>query len=148
MQRDRLRPAAGRTCGRRRLCGFDWSAGHPAIRTTLRGIFRRHGSRRRQAAALTSTELGKLVAACGGDLTGLRDRALLLLGFAGALRRSELVGIDREHLRFTGEGLRLTLPSLQDRPGREGSRARHHPGQAGRDLPGAYARGLAGRLGL
>jgi site-specific recombinase XerC len=38
----------------------------------------------------------------------LRDRALLLLGFAGALRHSELVSIDREHLRFTGEGLRLT----------------------------------------
>ena len=94
-----------------RLRGLDWSAGHPAIRTTLRGIYRRHGSRRRQAAALTSTELRKLVAACGGDLAGLRDRALLLLGFAGALRRSELVGIDREHLRFTGEGLRLTLPS-------------------------------------
>ena len=93
-----------------RLRGLDWSAGHPAIRTTLRGIYRRH-SRRRQAAALTSTELRKLVAACGGDLAGLRDRALLLLGFAGALRRSELVGIGREHLRFTTEGLRLTLPS-------------------------------------
>jgi integrase len=94
-----------------RLRGLDWSAGHPAIRTTLRGIYRKHGSRRRQAAALTSAELRKLVAACGGDLAGLRDRALLLLGFAGALRRSELVGIDREHLRFTSEGLRLTLPS-------------------------------------
>ena len=44
-------------------------------------------------------ELRKLVAVCGGDLPGLRDRALLLLSFAGALRRSELVGIDREHLR-------------------------------------------------
>src|SRR3954454_6365155 len=55
-----------------RLRGLDWSAGHPAIRTTLRGIFRRHGSRKRQAAALTSVELRKLVAACSGDLAGLR----------------------------------------------------------------------------
>lgn len=35
---------------------------------------------------------------------------MLLLGFAGALRRSELVGIHREHLSFTAEGIRLQLP--------------------------------------
>ena len=102
-----------------RLRGLDWSAGHPAIRTTLRGIFRTHRSRRRQAAALTSTELKKFVAACGGDLAGLRDRALLLLGFSGALRRSELVAVEREHLRFTEVGLRLQIPtSKTDQEGR------------------------------
>jgi integrase len=99
-----------------RLRDLDWSAGHPAIRTTLRGIFRKHGSRPRQAAALTSAELRKLVAVCPGDRTGLRDRALLLLGFAGALRRSELVGIDREHLRFAESGLRLLLPTSKTDP--------------------------------
>jgi integrase len=99
-----------------RLRGLEWSAGHPAIRTTLRGISRQHGSRPRQAAALTSAELRQLVAVCPGDRTGLRDRALLLLGFAGALRRSELVGIDREHLRFAEAGLRLLLPSSKTDP--------------------------------
>ena len=94
---------------RHRLHSFPWNPGHPAIRATLRGIFRRHGSVRRQAAALTSVELRALLATCAG-LAGLRDRALLLLGFAGALRRSELVGIDLEHLRFTASGLRLRLP--------------------------------------
>ncbi|MCB4825324.1 tyrosine-type recombinase/integrase [Roseicella aerolata] len=102
-----------------RLRALPWSAGHPVLRTTLRGIFRTHGSRRRQAAALTSAELKKLVAACGGDLAGLRDRALLLLGFAGALRRSELVAVEREHLRFTEAGLRLLIPtSKSDQEGR------------------------------
>jgi integrase len=94
-----------------RLANLEWSAGHPAIRATLRGIFRTHRRRGRKAAALTSAELKRLVAACGGDLAGLRDRALLLLGFAGALRRAELVGVDREHIRFTDAGLRLLLPS-------------------------------------
>jgi hypothetical protein len=95
-----------------RLRDLAWSAGHPAIRTTLRGVYRRHGSWPRQAAALTSAELRKLVAVCPGDRTGPRDRALLLLlGFAGALRRSEPVGIDRKHLRFTEAGLRLLLPA-------------------------------------
>ena len=39
------------------------------------------------------------------------DRALLLIGFAAALRRSELVGIDMEHVRPTADGLRLLIPS-------------------------------------
>ncbi len=88
-----------------RLRGLDWSARHPAIP----GIYRRHGSRSRQAAALTFAELRRLVAACGGDQAGLCDHALLLLGFACALRRSKLIGIDRGHLRCTGDEIRLRL---------------------------------------
>jgi hypothetical protein len=44
------------------------------------------------------------------DLPGLRDRALLLVGFAGALRRAELAAIRREHLELCERGFRLTLP--------------------------------------
>jgi len=44
------------------------------------------------------------------DLAGLRDRTLFLLGLAGALRRAELVGIDREQLRPAATSLRLRLP--------------------------------------
>jgi integrase len=43
-------------------------------------------------------------------LAGLRDRALLLVGFAGALRRAELAAIRVEHLETRERGLRLTLP--------------------------------------
>jgi integrase len=99
-----------------RLRQLAWSAGHPVLRATLRGIHRQHGSARRQAAALTSAELRRLIQACGGDITGIRDRALLLLGFAGALRRSELVAVDREHIRFTEAGLRLLLPASKTDP--------------------------------
>ena len=42
-------------------------------------------------------------------LAGKRDRALLLIGFAGALRRS-YVGIQKEHLQFLDEGLVILLP--------------------------------------
>lgn len=50
---------------------------------------------------------------------GVRDRALLLVGFAGALRRSELAGIRFEDLRFVAEGLVLRLPrSKTDQEGR------------------------------
>jgi integrase len=83
---------------------------HPAIRETLRGIARSHGEPARRAAALTTPEIRRLVEVCGDDLAGSRDRALLLIGFAGALRRSELVGIDAAHLRSTPAGLRLMIP--------------------------------------
>ena len=45
-----------------------------------------------------------------GGLAGLRDRALLLVGFAGALRRSELAGIRVADLERTDRGFKLTLP--------------------------------------
>ena len=52
-------------------------------------------------------------------LAAKRDRALLLVGFAGALRRSELVAIEAGHVQFTAEGLRLRLPrSKADQEGR------------------------------
>ena len=60
----------------------------PAICNALRGIARAHAAPRRQAAALTTAEIRALVRTCDPDLAGLRDRALLLLGYAGALRRS------------------------------------------------------------
>lgn len=103
-----------------RLKEIEWSSGHAAIRTVLRGIARQHPVRPRQATALTSTEIKKLVGTCRGDLTGQRDRALILLGFAGALRRSEIVGVDREHLRLTEAGLRLLLPSSKTDQAGEG----------------------------
>jgi integrase len=65
----------------------------------------------RAAAALGEAELRRLLAACPETLTGLRDRALLLLGYAAALRRSELVGLNHEDVQFTGTGLRLRLAS-------------------------------------
>ena len=43
---------------------------------------------------ITTAEVRGLCRACGPDFAGARDRAMFLLGFAGALRRSELVGLD------------------------------------------------------
>ena len=93
-----------------RLASQPWPSAHPAIRNTLRGIQRKYGRPAQQAAALMTDELTRLVASCDGTLTGQRDRALLLLGYAGALRRSELVAIQREHVQLTHDGLRLMIP--------------------------------------
>lgn len=59
----------------------------------LAGIRRRRGSAKRMSHALRVDELKQILPA-GNDLRALRDRALLLLGWCAALRRSELVGLD------------------------------------------------------
>ncbi len=109
--------------------GLTWSGAHPAVRETMAGIGRAHGKPVRPSAALTSVEVKRLIAGCTQDLAGTRDRALFLVGFAGAFRRSELVAIDVHHLRFeadcvvihlhrskgdqAGKGADVTLPRMR-----------------------------------
>ncbi|MFC7478306.1 tyrosine-type recombinase/integrase [Dankookia sp. GCM10030260] len=100
-----------------RSAGHRLDAGHPAIRETLRGIARSIGRPQRRAAALCTAELKAIAAACAppgeGDvasLAALRDRALLLFGYAAALRRGELAALQVEHLAFSPTGARLLLP--------------------------------------
>jgi len=70
---------------------------HPAIADTLRGIARHTATAVDRAAALDLPTLKRLVAALdGNDLRSLRDKALILLGFFGALRRSEIVAVELE----------------------------------------------------
>jgi site-specific recombinase XerC len=88
-----------------RLAGHPWNSSHPDIRAVCQSVPRAT----RAAAVLGETELRRLMAACPNDLTGVRDRALLLLGYAAGLRRSEIVGLNHEDVRFTGTGLRLRL---------------------------------------
>src|SRR6516164_8128150 len=59
--------AIARACG---VAGHSLDSKHPAIRETLRGIGRRHGSPARRAAAITTAEIRKLCRACGIDLPG------------------------------------------------------------------------------
>ena len=63
--------------------------------------------------AATVTILRRLLTPIPDDLRGLRDRAVLLVGFAGALRRSELAAIRFEQLENTDRGIRLTLPQTK-----------------------------------
>ena len=76
--------SSDRTCLRCRRTPIDTK--HPAIRETLRGIARKHGAPARRSAALTTAEVKRLSRACRTDLAGAHDRALFLVGFAGALQ--------------------------------------------------------------
>jgi integrase len=87
----------------RRLSGIAWryrQLGQPLdirdrhIATVLAGIRRRHARPPLQKAAIFADELLAMLAVLEMDLRGLRDRAILAIGFAGGLRRSEIVGLD------------------------------------------------------
>jgi site-specific recombinase XerC len=76
-------------------------AANPEVRTVWEGIRRTHGAAQRCAAPLTGDAVRAVVAALPlGTLRSARDRALVLVGFGGAFRRSELVALNVEDLAF------------------------------------------------
>jgi len=111
-------------------------ATHPRVMAVWEGIRRVHGAPPEQAAPLMPPLLFDVLAACPTtrtwpattatgqrrrsapraarppepDLTGARDRALLLVGFVGALRRSELTALDMADVAEHPNGLVLSLP--------------------------------------
>jgi site-specific recombinase XerD len=91
------------------MAGVDNPAHSTPVRLTMQGIRRALGTASSQAAPIRLQELRAMIAVLPDNLLGTRDRALLLLGFAGAFRRSELVGLDVEDVETTVEGLRVTL---------------------------------------
>ncbi len=83
--------------------------GHATVRTVWAGIRRQHGVAPAGKAPLVTAELRRLVEGLPDTLAGHRDRALLLLGFAAALRRAELISLDVDDMAVTGDGLVVSL---------------------------------------
>jgi site-specific recombinase XerD len=74
------------------------------------GVRRLQGVRQKQASAFSLAQLKRLVRGIDTQsVAGLRDRAILLLGFTGAFRRSELTGLNVQDLRFTEDCLVVSL---------------------------------------
>jgi integrase len=112
----------------RRLSAMTWrfaqlgaplDRGDRHIATILGGIRRKHGRPPDQKEAVMPADLLAMLETVPlDDLRGFRDRAILLLGFAGGLRRSEIVGLDVERdqtddgagwVEFLDKGLLITL---------------------------------------
>src|ERR1700722_4073891 len=70
---------------------------------------REHGTAQRQAAPLLREDLFAILGAMGDRIRDVRDRALLLLGFAGGLRRSELAATNLLDFERVREGIILTI---------------------------------------
>lgn len=80
-----------------------------AVRILMQGIRRKLGCKPQQKAAVTRGELLKMLGTLPDSLPGKRDKAILLLGFAGAFRRSELVGLNVEDAHFGAADMTILL---------------------------------------
>jgi len=92
------------------LAGHASPAKDPLVRATLAGIKRVIGTKSNPVKPLLVDDIRKLVDVIPGDVRGDRDKALLLVGFTGAFRRSELVAIDLRHMIFSDKGLLVLIP--------------------------------------
>lgn len=80
-----------------------------AVKDTLAGLRNTKGTARKEAPGLLREGLLATLSTLGGDLSGTRDRALLLTGWCAGLRRSELAGLVWGDLVSDPEGLVLIL---------------------------------------
>ncbi|MER8809229.1 site-specific integrase [Mesorhizobium australicum] len=99
------------------------------VRATLRGVRRTLGVKQRQAQALLRDDLFAILERLGDRTKDVRDRALLLLGWACALRRSELVALDVADIAFTSQGALVTV-----------KKSKTDQEAAGRSLPVPFGR--------
>jgi len=114
---------------KRRLCaikhmlavnGIECDMRAPVVRNTLLGVQRHHGSEQDQKDAITPQMLRNIIAQIEGNYDKVhRDRALILMAFAGAFRRSEICNLKRSQLKFDDRGVTVHLPkSKTDQLGR------------------------------
>jgi integrase len=97
---------------------WPWNSSDLYIQDRLKGVLRDHGRPVKKAAAITEPILRKLLETCDFSARGARDRALILIGFTGALRRSELVALTVKDVTVDAKGMRIRIMrSKTDRAG-------------------------------
>ena len=104
-----LRRRLGAIAVAHRLAGHHLDTRHPAIAEVLAGIRRTVGARQEPKRAILTDDLKTILRKIPETLLGVRDRAILLIGFAGAFRRSELVALDFSDLAFSSRGVAVTV---------------------------------------
>ena len=73
---------------------------HPVVRATLKGLARLRGSSSRKVDALREYHIEAMLRSCPSTLIGIRNSAIIAVGFAGALRRSEICNLTVEDVEF------------------------------------------------
>ncbi len=81
-----------------------------SIKSLIIGIKREIGTTQVGVDPLLTGDLKKIVSGMKNDIAGVRDKALFLVGWFGAFRRSELVNVLRSNISFTEEGMKITIP--------------------------------------
>ncbi|NCB40060.1 MAG: site-specific integrase [Erysipelotrichia bacterium] len=89
--------------------GYTSPTTHISVRSIMSGIRREFGSMQIGKAPLLIEHIRRMINSLSASKAGVRDKAILLLGFSGAFRRSELIHLDVENISFEKEGLIVTL---------------------------------------
>ena len=96
-----------------KIKGYYLDTKHPVIVENLMGIKRRKGTVQKGKKPILINELKLLLKAIDEqntqDIKKLRDKSIILIGFAGGFRRNEIVSLDYEDLDFVHEGLKITV---------------------------------------
>ena len=97
-----------------KLKGFHIDTKHPLIRENLIGIKRKIGINQKGKKPLLYNNLIKIInfinnKAVNNNLLLIRDKAILLLGFSGGFRRSEIANLNHNDLEFVKEGLKIKI---------------------------------------
>jgi len=96
-----------------RLKGYYLDTKHPSIIENIMGIKRRKGSIQKGKKPLLINNLKQLINVIdeynNQEIKKLRDRSIILIGFAGGFRRAELVSLDYDDLDFVTEGLKINI---------------------------------------
>jgi site-specific recombinase XerD len=103
-----------------KLAGLETPTDAEGVKATMRGIRRTFGGARNKKAPAVAAKMHSMVATAPDGLAGLRDRALLLLGFAGAFRRSELVALNVADIEENETGLLVTIRGSKTDQERQG----------------------------
>ena len=90
-----------------KLKGHYLDTKHPIIMENLHGIKRTLGSRQKAKKPILINDLKLIIKVINEDK--IRDKALILIGFAGGFRRSELVNIENEDVEFVEEGVKILI---------------------------------------
>jgi integrase len=91
------------------IAGLETPTKTSRVRLVLAGIRRAKGTAQTAKTPVLVDDLRKMIACLPEGLMGIRDRALLLIGFSGAFRRSELIALNVGDAAFTREGLVITI---------------------------------------
>lgn len=103
-----------------RTAGHSSPTTDPTVEAVWAGIRRTHRVAPAEATPLLTGDLARMCAALPDTLAGHRDRAVLLVGFAAALRRSDVVALDAGDIAEVHEGLVVTLRQAKTDPDGEG----------------------------
>jgi site-specific recombinase XerD len=90
-----------------RMKGFEPPTSAEGVKAVIRGIRRKIGTAQSRKAPATARAITSMIADAPDTLAGKRDRAILLIGFAAALRRSEIVALNAEDVELAPEGVRI-----------------------------------------